>query len=128
MRRANVKPRRSAGPAGVAFGGLRERLVNAALQLVERSDAGALSLRQVARHSHVSAMAPYSHFTDRLDLLSAVATAGFQELERALPAALSAPDLSPSQRLGHAGGLFVSFAERRPQLTLLMWGGAIPSR
>ncbi|QSQ22633.1 TetR/AcrR family transcriptional regulator [Pyxidicoccus parkwayensis] len=61
-------------------GDLRQALVNATLELIAREDAGAVSLREVARQAGVSAAAPYHHFRDKNALLAAVAEEGFRAL------------------------------------------------
>lgn len=63
-------------------GELRTALLAAALDLLEREGPDALSLRALARSVGVSPMAPYHHFKDRKALMVAVATAGFDRLQK----------------------------------------------
>jgi len=58
-------------------GDLRRALLDAALELLAREGASALTLREVARRAGVTHAAPYRHFTDKQALLAAVAEEGF---------------------------------------------------
>ena len=98
-------------------GNLREALVDAALELIE-SD-GEVSLRAAARRAGVSAMAPYRHFADKTQLLSAVAERGFRAFAAALRAADAAPDGWTA--LVEQGVAYVRFAVERPALFKLMY-------
>ena len=59
---------------------LRERVLNASVELIEEAGLGALSMREVARRAGVSHQAPYHHFADREAILAAVAERGFEML------------------------------------------------
>ena len=114
--------------AAEAPSNLRARLVQAGLALVERSGASGISLREVARRSRVSHMAPYSHFSNKFELLSAIAAAGFEMFEKQLVlAAVEAGD-SPREQMLQTGIAYVAFALEHPQLLGLMFGGRIPPR
>jgi AcrR family transcriptional regulator len=65
---------------------LRERLVTAAVRMLERTPAAEISLRAIARDCGVSEAAPYRHFRDKNALLSAVAAVGFRMLGEAVSA------------------------------------------
>ena len=54
-------------------GNLRKALVDAALEILQREGANALTLRGAARAAGVSQAAPYRHFADKEELLAAVA-------------------------------------------------------
>lgn len=57
----------------------RERLIEAAAELLDRGGRAAVTLRDVGRAAGVSHNAPYRHFADKDDLLAAVAA---RELKR----------------------------------------------
>lgn len=57
----------------------RERLIEAAAELLDRGGRAAVTLREVGRAAGISHNAPYRHFVDKDDLLAAVAA---RELER----------------------------------------------
>jgi AcrR family transcriptional regulator len=119
---------RTASRTRSSAGGLRGRLIAAGLSLVERSGAGALSLREVTRRSGVSHMAPYSHFRNKSELLCAVAIAGFQRFREHLAQAAMSGGTSPREQLRRIGVAYIGFAFEHPQLLGLMFGGLIPVR
>ncbi len=61
---------------------LRERLVDAGVELVLAEGSGAVGLREIARRAGVSHGAPRRYFPTHRELLSAVARRGFEELAR----------------------------------------------
>jgi AcrR family transcriptional regulator len=105
--------------------GLREKLIASALEILE-VEGEEPSLRAVARAAGVSAMAPYRHFADKADLLSAVADHGFETLGRVLVAADDQPDAR--EALFAQGMAYIDFARTNPALFRLMYsnryGGA----
>ena len=105
-------------------GDLRTTLLAVADQLIDEGDAGALSLREVARRAGVSAPAAYRHFRDKQDLLAALAQKGFEDFGRTLTAAIGAAD-DPLAAMGQA---YVRFAVARPGRFRLMYGPVIAER
>jgi AcrR family transcriptional regulator len=71
-------------PQPYHHGDLRRALIDTALELVTEEQDWTFSLREVARRAGVSHRAAYNHFTDRLDLLAAVAAVGFERLRDGL--------------------------------------------
>jgi AcrR family transcriptional regulator len=67
-------------------GDLPAALIAAALEIVEESGVGALTLRGVARRVGVSHAAPAHHFRDRRALIAAVAVEGFRLLHERISA------------------------------------------
>lgn len=106
--------------AAYHHGDLRAALVRAAIELLEESGEGALSLRAVARRAGVSPAAPYRHYADREALVSAVAAVGYRELAERLAAAHPSPS-TPEQLAGVAVA-YVQFALERPALFRIMFG------
>lgn len=80
--------------------------------VAERGPTG-FSLREVARRAGVSHAAPAHHFGDTRGLLTAVATEGFEELNRAFESALEGVD-DPIARLNACGKAYVSTAVEHP--------------
>ncbi|MFI4934072.1 MAG: TetR/AcrR family transcriptional regulator [Caulobacterales bacterium] len=101
-------------------GDLANALVAAALALVERGGAQAVSLRDLAGSLGVSRAAPYRHFADRDALLAAVAARGFEDLNKGYEAALASPG-DGRERLRQASVFYFDFAARRPGLFRLMF-------
>ncbi|WP_055600243.1 TetR/AcrR family transcriptional regulator [Streptomyces aureus] len=86
-------------------GGLRQAVLDAALDVIAAEGPGALSLRDLARRAGVSHAAPAHHFKDRTGLLTALATEGYGLLAEALAAA---PELR------ERGVRYVRFAVEHP--------------
>ena len=63
-------------------GDLRQALIDTATKMVEKDGVSSLSLRKLAEQVNVSRTAAYHHFTDKHDLLCAIAAKGFDILER----------------------------------------------
>ncbi len=100
---------------------LPERLVDAALELLEEHGPQAVTLRAVARHAEVSHGAPRRHFPTHAGLLSAVARRGFEQLAVDVLPALQEPAAAPLDRLDAACRAYLSFATARPHLYALMF-------
>ena len=109
-------------------GSLRQALVTAALAIVERDGAGALSLRRVAREVGVSAMAPYHHFADRAALVSAVAAAGFGRLADDATVPANDPGTGPAAGLVAGARAYVAFVLDNPELYRLMKNPELAAR
>ena len=83
-------------------GDLRNALVAAAAQMVERDGEERFSLREAARSVGVTANAAYRHFADRSALLTAVAASGFEELSRRMGAAMVRGERDARGEIGRA--------------------------
>lgn len=103
-------------------GELRDALVAAALEVLERDGPSALSLRALARTIGVSPMAPYHHFADRAELLAAVAAAGFDRLHARKLAVQAGAGDDPVEALVAGAASYVSFVLDHPHLYRLMKG------
>lgn len=93
---------------------LREKLLQATLELVQTKGLAAFSLRQVAAAVGVSPSAVYRHFRDKEDLLTAIAEQGLTHLEhwqQHYAAQASEDPLSAFQAIGFAN---VRFAFEHP--------------
>jgi len=93
-------------------GDLRQALLDAAEELLEREGVEALSIRAVARQVGVSHAAPAHHFGDLRGLLTALAADGFRRF------ALALAEAGP---LAGQGAAYVRFARDHPGLFLLMF-------
>jgi AcrR family transcriptional regulator len=84
-------------------GNLRRALIDAAVSAIAKHGVDALNLRQLAARAGVTPGAPYHHFTDREELLAAIAEEGFGRLGAELIAARDAAGAAPSARLEALG-------------------------
>ena len=66
--------------ASYHHGNLKASLINAAQEILETQGTGALSMRALADRVGVSRTALYHHFSDKNDLLCALAESGFSHL------------------------------------------------
>ena len=99
---------------GYHHGNLREALLEAARQLIEKHGPEGFSLTEAARLAGVSPAAPYRHFRDREALLAEVAREGFERFGTALRAAWDdgkPTALAAFERLGRA---YIEFARAEP--------------
>ncbi len=106
-------------------GNLKPALLKAAVGLIGEVGPAAFTLREVARRAGISHNAPYRHFSEKDELLAAVAAEGFERLADAL----SRPGKSsrvrhpkPALRRLQASGLaYVRFALEWPEHILVMF-------
>jgi AcrR family transcriptional regulator len=113
-RRAKPKRKRANGRETYHHGGLRDALMNAALDAIARDGIAAVSLRELARDLGVSHSAPSHHFPDRTSLFTALAAKGFDRLHADLSQAVDAAPNAPAARLNAAGRAYVLFAAQHP--------------
>jgi AcrR family transcriptional regulator len=102
-------------------GDLKRALTEAALGLVTEKGPKGFTLREVARRAGVSPAAPYRHFSDKAQLVAAVATAGFIQLHEALNAVVS----EKADLMGQAldmGRAYVAWAVTHSDYYQVMFG------
>jgi AcrR family transcriptional regulator len=105
---------------------LKEALVAAAVDIIEKHGVEALTLRAVGRRVGVSQAAPYHHFEDKEALLAAVAEEGFVKLAEAMEDARAVAGSSPRARVRATGVGYVRFAVRHPSHFRVMFAGILP--
>lgn len=114
-------------PSTYHHGDLREALIEAALVEVERNGHEAVNFTGLARTLGVSQAAPYRHFVDRDELLTAVGALGFQAFSAAGQEAVESARGSPLgiSPLGMLARAYLEFGLSRPGLYRLMYGSGI---
>ncbi|WP_149826833.1 TetR/AcrR family transcriptional regulator [Streptomyces tailanensis] len=90
--------------------GLRTRLIDVGVELVTAEGVQALSLREIARRAGVSHGAPRRYFPTHLELLSAIARRGFEELAGRGVAAIGDGTASPREQIATLGRVYLDFA------------------
>ena len=98
-----IKPNKSK-TRNYHHGNLREALIGSAMTILEENGVEALTLRRVARDTDVSQAAPYSHFRDKNDLITAVCLEGtklFGEYMSREAAGREGPDYLAGLAVGH---------------------------
>lgn len=99
----------------------RERLLAAAALLIDEGGPAAVTLREVGARAGVSHNAPYRHFTDKRDLLAAVAAADLHELATRI--ATSEPAQGEGRELLMAAAMaYITWARERPARFQLAFG------
>ncbi|MEU7719342.1 TetR/AcrR family transcriptional regulator [Streptomyces tibetensis] len=99
---------------------LRERLVDAGVELVLSEGSGSVGLREIARRAGVSHGAPRRYFPTHRALLSAIARRGFEELG-ARAAAAASHTASPRAELTALTRVYVAYARERRGMFELMF-------
>jgi AcrR family transcriptional regulator len=102
-------------------GDLKRALTEAALGLVQEKGPKGFTLREVARRAGVSTAAPYRHFSDKSQLLAAVATLGFVQLHESL-SAIAAETADLRQQVLDMGRAYVRWAVTHPDYYQVMFG------
>src|SRR3954470_4570800 len=100
---------RDEGRRGYHHGNLREALVRAALELIAEKGAAGFTFADAARWAGVSPAAPYRHFRDRDELMSAVTRGGFELFEAALKRAWDDGKPNPSTAFERLGKAYLKF-------------------
>ncbi|MFI0964865.1 TetR/AcrR family transcriptional regulator [Streptomyces sp. NPDC021080] len=90
--------------------GLRARLVDVGVDLVRAEGAQALTLREIARRAGVSHGAPRRYFPTHLELLSAIARRGFDDLRDRAANAAGDERTGPRARLSALARVYLDFA------------------
>jgi AcrR family transcriptional regulator len=127
MARREPIPEPTTGRDTYHHGDLKRALTEAALALVKEKGPKGFTLREVARRAGVSTAAPYRHFTDKAQLLAAVATLGFVQLHETLRAtAAETADLT--QQVLDMGRAYVRWAVTHPDYYQVMFGTELDKR
>jgi AcrR family transcriptional regulator len=98
----------------------RERLIEAAAELIDEGGAAAVTLREVGRRAGVSHNAPYKHFADKEELLAAVVAAGLRDGAQAIERLLRAR--SGADAVRRVLLAYVRDAAAHPELFRLTYG------
>ncbi|WP_182047599.1 TetR/AcrR family transcriptional regulator [Curtobacterium sp. ME26] len=107
-------------------GDLRNALLVAAKELIRERGTRGFSVAEAARRAGVSISAPYRHFADRDEMLAAVATAAFTELNDTF--AQLPPADSLSELAGQIAGEYVKFADADHARFQAMFASGIDKR
>ncbi|WP_280370627.1 TetR/AcrR family transcriptional regulator [Nocardia wallacei] len=103
---------------------LRERLIDATIQLLSTEGLAALTVRRVSRICDVSTMAIYSNFSGMPGLLRAVGSVGFAQLNTRLSECAISDD--PITDILVLGFIFRDEALHKPELFRLMYATESP--
>ena len=101
-------------------GNLRAALIQGGLELIEEKGVRALTLREIGDRLGVSRSAPYRHFTDKAELLSAISQAGFVAFTNVLETARKSAAGGFAAQMDAMAVAYVRFAnEHRAQFEVM---------
>lgn len=120
----NQKESGTNGERAYHHGDLRRALIDAGSALLREDQNWNFSLREMARKAGVSHNAPYNHFTDKHDLLAAIASVGFQELRDRMLSSIDGIE-NPKTALIKTGIVYINFGLENPARYRLMFGSAL---
>lgn len=109
--------------SGYHHGDLRQQLVAATRALVEEKGPDLFSVSEAARAAGVSTAAPYRHFSDRTEMLVAVALEGMAEMTSAFQAAAKGKAPGSDEAISAIGEAYVRYAEAHPGVFRMMFAG-----
>lgn len=98
----------------------RQRIIEAAVELLENGGPDALSTRAVAAAAGMQPPAIYRHFGDKEGLLQAVAEHGYAQFLESKHAQLDLTPEDPVEELRRGWDMVVEFGVSRPELFALM--------
>ncbi len=102
-------------------GDLRNALLQAGLEILDKEGSGAVTLRAIATRAGVSHAAPTHHFGNAKGLMTALATIAFDRLYASIAAAVDAAPKQTIEQVRAAGRGYLGFAMSNPGLFRLMF-------
>jgi AcrR family transcriptional regulator len=108
-------------------GELRAALIEAAIELIGEGGISGFSMAEASRRLGVAVSAPYAHFTDRNDLLAAVAVRAYEVFYREMLREISEAG-DPADRLAAIARCYVRFAGFNRPLFEVLFTGRIDKR
>ncbi|MFN3231136.1 MAG: TetR/AcrR family transcriptional regulator [Alphaproteobacteria bacterium] len=108
--------------AGYHHGSLRDALIEAAHDLVSQKGEDGFTMADACRAAGVSTAAPYRHFSDREDLINALAEKGFDILADRTRVARDGHKAGSIESIIAMGQAYVSFAVDESALFRIMFG------
>ena len=102
-------------------GDLRNALIIAAAELIERDGSLDFSMGEAAAHTGVSAAAPYRHFANKEELLRAVRDLAFLGLDHAAMETFETHEEGSLEGILALGHTYLAFAREKRAFFSLMW-------
>ena len=106
-------------------GDLRSSFVETGADMVREVGIDGLSLRKLAERIGVSRTAVYHHFSNKNDLLCAIAALGFIQWQQLSETIFDNKQLSGEEKFRQFVHQYIHFATQNPSLYELMFGSAI---
>lgn len=108
---------------GYHHGDLRAGLIEATRQLVEEKGPDGFSVSDACRLAGVSTAAPYKHFKDKAEMVTAMVAEGMARHRQNMLNALDGVPVGTPARIAALGREYVDFALREPGVFRLKFGG-----
>lgn len=105
-------------------GNLREKLLKTTLKIISEEGLQKVSMRKLGALIGVSRTAPYRHFKNKGELLSAIAENGFRKLTDSICSVRKKTE-DPVEQLKNIGVVSIEFALENPVQYRLMFGHEI---
>ncbi len=105
-------------------GDLREALLEAIRELIERDGPDGFSIAEACRIAGVSTAAPYKHFRDRDDMLKGIVLQGMARLHDGMTRAAAAYPAGDPRRIAELGRSYIDFARAEPGVFRMMFSVA----
>jgi len=106
-------------------GDLKNALIKAGIEILAEEGVGGLSLRKVARKAGVSHAAPYAHFTDKQNLIAAIASDGHKHIYERFETIRERYSDDPLRQFLSGAWVYVEFALESPDHYKITFSGAI---
>lgn len=102
-------------------GNLKQQLLDEGLKLLREEGIKKFSLRKLARRCNVSHTSPYRHFSNKEELILAIAREIQGRFNRALKEGLASVEGSPKEKLNAMGKSYVYFFLKNPDYLELLF-------
>jgi len=106
-------------------GDLKNTLIQAGIEILAKEGIGGLSLRKAARKAGVSHSAPYAHFTDKQNLIAAIASDGHKKIHERFETIQANHANDPLIQFMAGAWAFVEFGLQSPDHYKITFSGAI---
>jgi AcrR family transcriptional regulator len=110
---------------GYHHGNLRQALVDACLDLIEKRGPTGFTLSEAAREAGVTPAAVYRHFAGREDLIAAAALEGYAIFADLMDHAFNDGEPSALAAFGATGRAYLAFARRYPGHYIAMFESGV---
>ncbi len=106
-------------------GDLKNALIQAGVEILEKEGVTGLTLRKVAKYAGVSHAAPYAHFADKQALIAAISTEGFKQLNLKIESIRHQYESDPKRWLIETAWTYIQFALKEPDRFKLMFSSVL---
>lgn len=110
---------------GYHHGNLRQALIEAALQLIEKKGPGGFALSEAAKQAGVTPAAVYRHFSGRDDLIAEAARQGYEIFADVMQFAYDSGQPSALAAFEATGRAYLAFARKYPGHYIAMFESGI---